>query len=300
MPKLLVSSDDNDLRLDIYLTRALPDVPSRSFIKRLIDASCIQVNGKVVTKPGHKVHKNDALDVTIPDSFYEPENLEAEDIPLNIFYEDDDLLVINKPIGMVVHPAKGNYTGTLANALKYHCDKLSDYNSEFRPGIVHRLDEETSGLLLVAKDNITHTKLAKQFERHTIQKRYVALVEGAVEFDEGMIDAPLARHSKFHEKRDVQFTDAAKDALTYYQVVKRANGATLIILFPQTGRTHQLRVHMAYLGHPILGDSKYGKKNNFPRMALHAQCIGFIHPGTRKYIEFFSKTPKEFLEKMKK
>lgn len=299
MPQLTIDSENNGLRLDIYLTQHLEDIPSRSFIKKLIDASCIQVNGKVVIKPGHKVHTGDKIDVTIPDSFLEPDNLEPENIPLDIFYEDDDLVIINKPIGIVVHPAKGNYTGTLANALKYHFENLSDFNSDFRPGIVHRLDEETSGLLLVAKDNITHTKLAKQFQRHEIQKRYVALVEGNVEFDEGVIDAPLGRHPKHHEKRDVQYTDEAKEAITYYQVLKRANGATLIALFPQTGRTHQLRVHMAHLGHPILGDSKYGKKSNFPRMALHAQSIGFTHPRTKTYFEFFSKTPPEFLEKVK-
>ena len=167
-----------------------------------------------------------------------------------------------------------------------------------RPGIVHRLDKDTSGLLLVAKDNITHTKLAKQFQRHTIKKRYIALVEGSIEFDEGVINTPIGRDEKHRDKKAVKFDDSAKESKTFYRVIKRKNGVTLVALFPETGRTHQLRVHLAYLGHPILGDDKYGTKSNFPRMALHAQGIGFQHPSTKKFLEFSLKPPKEFLDKV--
>jgi 23S rRNA pseudouridine1911/1915/1917 synthase len=167
-----------------------------------------------------------------------------------------------------------------------------------RPGIVHRLDRETSGLLLVAKDNITHTKLAKQFQRRTIKKRYSALVEGEIEFDEGVIHEPIGRHPLHREKKAVQFDERAKDSKTFYHVIKRNNGVTLVSLCPETGRTHQLRVHMSYLGHPILGDEKYGRKKSFHRLALHAQEIGFHHPKTKQYIKFSLRTPKEFLDRV--
>jgi 23S rRNA pseudouridine1911/1915/1917 synthase len=182
--------------------------------------------------------------------------------------------------------------------LLHHCVELSRVNEDMRPGIVHRLDKETSGLLLVAKDNITHTKLAKQFQRHEIKKRYVALVEGTVEFDEGVIDVPIGRNPFHREKKSVQYDDTAKDSVTYYRVIKRSQGVTLVSLFPKTGRTHQLRVHMAHLRHSILGDDKYGKAKSFSRLALHAQAIGFRHPHTRNYLEFYSKSPREFLAKV--
>jgi 23S rRNA pseudouridine1911/1915/1917 synthase len=296
MPTLKVAPEHEGLRLDVYLTQVLPDIPSRSFIKKVVDAGHVTLKKKPI-KAGYKIEAGDEIDVVIPDDLREPSEVVPEDIPLEIFYEDQDLIIINKPIGMVVHPAKGNYTGTLVNALVHHCQQLSDVNESFRPGIVHRLDEETSGLIIVAKHNIAHTKLAKQFARHEVQKKYVALVEGNVEFDERKIDEPLARHPKYREKRDVQYTDDAKEAVTFYRVIKRANNVTLVALFPKTGRTHQLRVHMAHIGHPILGDEKYGHKATFPRMALHAQSIGFKHPTTKEFIEFSSKIPQEFLDK---
>lgn len=294
---LKVSEENQNLRLDVFLAQNLAALPSRSFVKKLIETGRVLVNQKKV-KSHTKVEVQDQIEVEIPEELLAPDHLEPENIPLDIFYEDDYLLVVNKPVGMLVHPAQGFYTATLVNALLYHCKQLSDVNADFRPGIVHRLDQDTSGLILIAKDNQTHLQLAKQFKDHTIKKKYLALVQGEIEFDEGMVDAPLGRHSTHREKRDVQFSDSAKEAVTYYRVIKRSPSVTFVALFPQTGRTHQLRVHMAYLKHPILGDAKYGKKETFPRLALHAQSIGFIHPHQNRFFEFSSKTPPDFLVKI--
>jgi len=274
---LKVDEEHDHLRLDVFLTQAISEAPSRSLVRKLIDFGHVRVNEHTV-KAHHKVVAGDDIYVEIPKDFLAPQYTAPENIPLDIFHEDGYLIAVNKPRGMVVHPAQGCYTGTLVNALLHHSVKLSQINEDMRPGIVHRLDKETSGLLLVAKDNITHTKLAKQFQRREIKKRYVALVEGSVEFDEGVIDVPIGRHPQRPEKKSVQFDESAKDSVTFYRVIKRAQGVTLVALFPKTGRTHQLRVHMAYLKHSILGDDKYGKKGTFPRLALHAQAIGFRHP----------------------
>jgi 23S rRNA pseudouridine1911/1915/1917 synthase len=294
MHVLKVDEAHDHLRLDVFLTQTLPEAPSRTYVQKLIDFGHVRVNETVV-KAHHKVVPGDDIHVDIPEDFSKPQYVAPENIPLNIFYEDDYLLVINKPKGMVVHPASGCYTGTLVNALLHHSVQLSQINADMRPGIVHRLDKETSGLILIAKDNITHTRLAKQFQRHVIKKQYLALVEGEIEFDEGKVDVPIGRHPRHREKKAVQFDDAAKDAVTYYRVLKRQKGVTLVSLFPRTGRTHQLRVHMAYLKHPILGDDKYGTARSFPRLALHAQAIGFVHPHTKKYVGFSSRPPQEFL-----
>ena len=197
--------------------------------------------------------------------------------------------------GVVIGIVKNNVDLEGLGRVQLSFPHLSDLNTALRPGIVHRLDKATSGLLLVAKDNKTHAVLAKQFKKSKIKKRYVALVEGNVEFDEGVVDVPLGRDLNHREKRSVQFDDSAKEATTYYQVLKRATNKTLIALFPKTGRMHQLRVHMAYLKHPILGDQKYGQRRTFPRLALHAQSIGFMHPQRNCYVEFSSKVPEEFL-----
>lgn len=289
-----VDPEHNQERLDVFLTGVLSDSPSRSFVKKLIDQGCVTLNDSPV-KAHHKVHEGDEVHVDIPDAVEADETIAAENIPLNIFYEDDELAVINKPEGMVVHPSPGCYQGTLVNALLYHYKQLSDVNTTMRPGIVHRLDQDTSGLMVVAKDNRTHGKIAKQFQQKKVKKRYVAVVDGEVEFDEGRIEAPLGRHPTQREKKDVQYHDDAKDALTQYRVIQRHKGKTLVALYPQTGRTHQLRVHMKHLGHPILGDGKYGKKSSFPRLALHAQSLGFIHPKRKQWVEFSTPTPKEFL-----
>jgi 23S rRNA pseudouridine1911/1915/1917 synthase len=291
---LKVDEQHDHVRLDVFLAQSLPEAPSRTFVRKLIDFGHVRVNENAV-KAHHKVISGDDIHVNIPDDFLAPQYVEPEDIPLDIFYEDDYLIVVNKPKGMIVHPAQGCYTGSLVNALLHHSVQLSHVNEDMRPGIVHRLDKDTSGLLLVAKDNITHTKLAKQFQRHEIKKRYLALVEGEIEFDEGVVNAPIGRHVYYREKKTVRFDEDAKDSVTFYRVIKRAKGITLVSLFPKTGRTHQLRVHMDYIKHPILGDDKYGKARHFPRLALHAQAIGFRHPQTKSFVEFFSRPPREFL-----
>ena len=291
---LTVNEENRHLRLDVFLTKSLPDIPSRSFIKRLIESDGVTVNGKR-GKANQKLFSDDEICVSLPDEEAVDERIAAENIPLDILYEDETLLVVNKPAGMLVHPAKGCYGGTLVNALLYHCQQLSDFNAEFRPGIVHRLDQETSGLLVVAKNNTAHMNLSRQFEKRRVKKCYVALVEGLIEFDEGLIDAGLGKHPRYFDKRAVVFDDSAKNAKTFYRVLKRFQNTTYVALFPKTGRTHQLRVHMAYLGHAILGDEKYGKKNSFSRLALHAQSLGFFHPGTTKYMEFSVVPPSEIV-----
>jgi len=292
-----VNEEYHRKRLDVYLTHALCQAPSRTFVQKLIDFGHVQVND-IVVKTHHKVHAGDDVHVQIPDDFLKPQYIQPEAIALDIFYEDESLIVVNKPVGMMVHPAQGCTSGTLVNALLHYSVQLSQVNEDMRPGIVHRLDRETSGLMLVAKDNITHTKLAKQFQRHTIKKHYMALVEGAVEFDEGVIDAPIGRNPRRRDKKSVLYDEGSKESQTFYRVLKRNNGVTLVSLFPKTGRTHQLRVHMSHLGHPILGDEKYGKKKSFFRLALHAQGIGFHHPQTKKYLEFSKRSPQEFFVKV--
>ncbi len=290
---LKVSPEHNDLRLDVYLTQVLSDVPSRNVVKKLIEFGHVRVNESIV-KANYKVSEKDDIFVEIPANFLTPKYVEPENVDLDIFYEDEFLFVINKPRGMLVHPTATKSKGTLVNALLHHSLKLSNVNSDIRPGIVHRLDQETSGLMLVAKDNITHTKLAKKFKRHEVKKRYVALVEGCVEFDEGRVDVAIGKHPHHHEKKAVSMDGSGKDALTTYKVLQRKDKATLVALYPKTGRMHQLRVHMRYLKHPILGDDKYGHKRTFPRLALHAQAISFQHPRTNAFMEFVSKTPDEF------
>ncbi|MFC1704148.1 RluA family pseudouridine synthase [Candidatus Omnitrophota bacterium] len=285
---LEVSSESNASRLDVFLLKQLPNVGSRSFIQKLIHEEKVAVNGLAVTKPHMKVKANDKITV---DVIAEPVlDITPEDIPLDIVYEDDDIVVINKPVGMVVHPAPGNYTGTLVNGLLHHFKELSTVNLPLRPGIVHRLDKDTSGLLVVAKNNIAHSGLAKQFQKHTIVRKYIAIVEGIVEFDEDIIELPLGRNPRQREKITVKFYNA-RFAKTHYRVLKRFNSSTLLELTPFTGRTHQLRVHLAHIGHSILGDKKYGTKISFPRMALHAKSIAFIHPTKKTKIEFDSKIP---------
>jgi len=290
-----VEEPNQHLRLDVFLTQNLPDVASRSFVQHLIEAGQVTVNQKKV-KSHYLVLTNDKVFVDYPEDELSLDNIPAENIPLDVFYEDEDLLVINKPAGMLVHPVPGCYTGTLVNAILHYCQNLSDFNSPVRPGIVHRLDRETSGLIVVAKNNTTHARLSRQFQKRRVKKKYLALVEGVIEFNEGLIDAPLAQHARYRDKKAVAFDDAAKKSKTVYRVIKRFKNSTFVALYPETGRTHQLRVHMAYLGHRILGDDKYGDKKAFSRLALHAQSIGFIHPIKNVYFEFSSKPPVEFID----
>lgn len=301
---LRVTEDLVGLRLDVFVTKTVPKIPSRTYVQRLIDQGLVKVNGKIL-KPGYKVELDDevvvAFDLIAPGDSVTPEN-----IPLNIFYEDEWLLIVNKPVGMLVHPVHGHHGGTLVNALMYHCKALSDVNlpddeeenldpALIRPGIVHRLDRETSGLLVVAKNNNVHVKLAKAFEQRQVKKKYLALVKGRMEFDEGKVDKALGRHPHKRDKKAVVDDDKGKSAITVYRVVTRfGDKATLVSLFPQSGRTHQLRVHMAYLKHPILGDDKYGEVQSFSRLALHAQSLGFYHPELKTFMEFSTPVPEEF------
>jgi 23S rRNA pseudouridine1911/1915/1917 synthase len=222
--------------------------------------------------------------------------MEPEDIPLEIAYEDDELLVVNKPAGMVVHPAPGNYTGTLVNALLYHCKNLSGIGGVSKPGIVHRIDKGTSGLLLVAKTDRAHKSLSKQFKDKTINRVYVSIVKGVIELDNGTVELPIGRSPKDRKKMTVKFEDS-KDALTNYRVLERFADATLLELVLGTGRTHQIRVHMSHMGHPIIGDEKYGYKDEgIDRPALHAKTIGFAHPVTGEYMEFTSELPPDMVK----
>lgn len=291
-------------RLDVFITQQVPEIPSRMYVQRLIDAGQVTVNGKAV-KPGYKVSAGDkvVVDGKLQDTL---SDIQPENIALDIFYEDDHLLVVNKPAGMLVHPVHGHHGGTLVNGLMYHCQKLSDVNLPddeeenfdpglIRPGIVHRLDRETSGLLVVAKDNHTHVQLARQFEKHQVQKKYLALVQGSIAHEEGLIDAPLGRHPRKFDKKAVVYKENAKAAVTVYRVIRRfGSDATLVGLYPKSGRTHQLRVHMAHIKHPILGDEKYGDAKSFSRMALHAQGLGFVHPHLKCFMEFSTPVPEEF------
>ena len=289
-------------RLDSFISNSLDDM-SRSATTKLIEKELVLVNSKPVAK-SYKLSLGDSIEVTIED----PVELDvvAEDIKLDIVYEDCDLLVVNKPKGMVVHPASGNYTGTLVNALMFHCkDSLSGINGVLRPGIVHRIDKDTSGLLIVAKNNIAHKHLAQQIKEHSFTREYVTVVYGNIKTDKGTVDAPIGRHHTDRKKMCV--TDKnSKHAVTHYEVIERYSGYTMLRCKLETGRTHQIRVHMSYIGHPVAGDEVYGPKKvikNLCGQCLHAQKIGFIHPTTNEYLEFSSEVPQvfsDFLHKLQK
>ncbi|MFA5155887.1 MAG: RluA family pseudouridine synthase [Candidatus Omnitrophota bacterium] len=293
---LTVSEQDVGSRLDIFLfefSKRDNIGLSRTFIQKLIENGNVSVNGVVVNKAKHKMKLAEAVRVSFEE--HKQSSAAAEDIPLEIIYEDDDLAVINKPIGLVTHPAPGNYEHTLVNALLHHIKKLSDINPE-RPGIVHRLDKDTSGLLVIAKNNASHLNLAQQFAKHAIKRQYAAVVFGKMEFDENIIEIPIGRHPYKRKSMSVGFGKSTKYAKTLYRTIKRGKEFTLVELEPFTGRTHQLRVHLAFIGHPIIGDIKYGKHTVFKRLALHAKLLGFTHPRTGKYLEFSCPVPKEFGE----
>ncbi len=286
------------VRIDVFLAQQTGYIPSRTAAQRLIEQGAVLVNGHP-TRANHRLGQGETVAVHI-----EPQadaaRLEAEDVPLTILYEDASLLAIEKPAGMLTHSAHGALTGTLVNAVLHHCPTLSTVNDENRPGIVHRLDRETSGVILVVKDNEAHEQLARQFEHHRVQKKYIAWVKGKIEFDEGVITAPLGQHPVYFDRKSVADEDDedGREAETVYRVIRRldSGAATLVGLFPKTGRTHQLRVHMKYLGHPILGDDKYGDRRSFGRLALHAQSIGFWHPVHRWWMEISTPVPQEFLD----
>ena len=272
----------------------LPEI-SRSFIQKLIESGAVRVNGQLCTSKKHKVSKDDAVELQIP----EPKALEAkaEDIPLQLVYEDDDLLVVNKPRGMVVHPAAGNESGTLVNAVMFHCKgRLSSINGVIRPGIVHRIDKDTSGLLVVAKNDMAHESLSQQLAAHSITRKYEALVFNNFIQDEGTVDAPIGRDPSNRLRQAV--TDInSKRAVTHFKVLERFGKFTLIEAKLETGRTHQIRVHMAYIKHPLVGDKVYGPKKqpfNAEGQLLHAKTLGFVHPRTGEYMEFESSRPEIF------
>ena len=281
---LTATAEDNGKRLDLYISQNSDY--SRNSVQILLDNGDITVNNKSVTK-SYKIKEGDCVQITVhppKDAQITPEN-----IPLDIYYEDSDLLVVYKPKGMVVHPANGNESGTLVNALMFHCkDSLSGINGEIRPGIVHRIDKDTSGLLVVAKNDIAHEHLARQFKEHSITRVYNAIVYGNVKNDEGDIDAPIGRHKTDRKKFCITPTNS-KNAFTHYKVLERLNGYTLIEARLKTGRTHQIRVHMQSIGHPLAGDPVYGPKSVIKELdgqALHAGVIGFIHPTKNEYMEF--------------
>ena len=293
-----VSEEDSSKRLDVFLTEKLTEIPSRSLVQKLIDNGHVSVNEERV-KTRYKTVVGDDVCIVIPVNFLTPRYVEPEDIPLDVVYEDEYLLVINKPIGMAVHPTRGGYSGTLVNALLQYTKNLSNINTDIRPGIVHRLDKDTSGLILVAKDNITHAKIAKQFQRREVKKTYIALVEGEIEREEGAVNVSIGRHPRYYDQRVVSSDECAKEAYTKYRVIKRCNGVSLVELLPLTGRTHQLRVHMLHLGHPVLGDKKYGRKASFERLALHSHKISFCCPKSNTIVNFCVDVPEIFYKKVK-
>lgn len=289
--EILLSNVDG-VRLDAFISGEL-DI-SRSLAAELIDSGKVTVNSKLAKK-SNKVMTGNEVAVELPE-LSEPEAL-PEDIPLDIVYEDDDLLVVNKPKGMVVHPAPGNPNGTLVNALLYHCKgSLSGINGVMRPGIVHRIDKDTSGLLIVAKNDAAHRSLAEQIKEHSFTREYRAVVYGNLKQDSGTVNAPIGRDPKNRQRMAIVYVNS-KPAVTHYEVLQRFDGFTYIKCRLETGRTHQIRVHMASLGHPIAGDPVYGPKKVITKLqgqCLHAGLIGFIHPKTQEYLEFTSEVPEYF------
>ncbi len=293
-----VSADNKGKRLDKFLADYFTKEFSRSYLQKLLTEGRILLNGEI-PKRRHIVNTGEVIDVRVPEP--KETNIKKEKIPLDIVYEDEYLLVVNKPQGMVTHPAPGNYTGTLVNALLAHCDDLSGIGGVLKPGIVHRLDKGTSGLLVVAKTDEVHKDLSKQFKNKTTKRVYLALVKGSVELDNGVVELPIGRSVRDRKKMAVRFDEkSSKGAVTHYKVIKRFGDFTLLECRLQTGRTHQIRVHLSYIGHPILGDEKYGTKGNFNGPMLHAAKIGFTHPVTKKIMEFTSEPPKEMSERIKK
>ncbi len=291
--------EDKELRLDVFLKEELYDI-SRNRLQGLISEGDILVNGKAVNK-NYRLREKDIIDVNIPDPL--EMDILPYDIPLDIIYEDSEIIVVNKPQNMVVHPAAGHYNDTLVNALLFHCGKsLSGINGKLRPGIVHRIDRDTSGVLVIAKTDNAHNSLALQLSNHSMTRVYNAIVYNNFKEDCGVVDKPIGRNPADRKKMAV--TDKnSKRAVTHYKVLKRMGKFNFIELKLETGRTHQIRVHMAYIGHPLLGDLVYGPKKqtfNLQGQALHARVLGFIHPSSKKYMEFESPLPKYFSELIEK
>ncbi len=291
--RLLVDETYMDERVDRFLSGMLEE-KSRSYLQKIIKEGKVLVNGKAV-KASYRMEAQDEVMVDLPE-LLEPEIL-AEDIPLEILYEDKDLLFVNKPKGMVVHPSFGHYTQTLVNAVMYHCkDELSGINGILRPGIVHRIDKDTTGVLVICKNDAAHRKVAEQLKVHSITRKYEAIVTGVLKEDEGVIDAPIGRHLTERKKMAAGVKNG-KDARTHYRVLKRFKGYTWVECQLETGRTHQIRVHMASIHHPLLGDTVYGSEKNpwhLEGQTLHAKVLGLLHPSTGAYIEVNAPLPVYF------
>ena len=290
---------ESDVRIDRYLAKACPEL-SRSYIQKLLKSGQVLVNGSLI-KSSYVVAADDHIEVDVPEAV-EPE-IEAEPMDLDILYEDRDIILVNKPKGMVVHPAAGHYSHTLVNGLMYHCkDQLSGINGVMRPGIVHRIDMDTTGVLIVCKNDMAHNSIAAQLKEHSITRRYQAIVHGVLKEDEGTVDAPIGRHQTERKKMCINYNNG-RNAITHYQVLRRFEQYTYVECRPETGRTHQIRVHMASIHHPLLGDTVYGpSKCPVPSLigqTLHAGVLGIIHPRTGVYMEFTAPLPGYFEKLLK-
>ena len=297
-----IETDDVNKRVDVFLNEEMEDI-SRSALQKNIEKGNITVNGEKISK-NYKLRIGDIVEAELPP----PENIDIvpEDIPLDIMYEDEDLIVINKPQNMVVHPAPGHYTGTLVNALMFHCgDNLSGINGVLRPGIVHRIDKDTSGVLVIAKSDLAHKGLSEQLAEHSMKRVYNAIVYNSFSEESGTVDRNIDR-SKNDRKKMAVVMQGGRNAVTHYKVIEKLGKYTWVELQLETGRTHQIRVHMSYIGHPLLGDPVYGPKKcpfNLNGQVLHAKVLGFIHPRTGEYMEFNSELPDYFsslIERLKK
>ena len=285
---------ESDVRIDRYLAKACPEL-SRSYIQKLLKSGQVLVNGSLI-KSSYVVAADDHIEVDVPEAV-EPE-IEAEPMDLDILYEDRDIILVNKPKGMVVHPAAGHYSHTLVNGLMYHCkDQLSGINGVMRPGIVHRIDMDTTGVLIVCKNDMAHNSIAAQLKEHSITRRYQAIVHGVLKENEGTVDAPIGRHQTERKKMCINYNNG-RNAITHYQVLRRFEQYTYVECRLETGRTHQIRVHMASIHHPLLGDTVYGpSKCPVPSLigqTLHAGVLGIIHPRTGVYMEFTAPLPGYF------
>ncbi|EJR08824.1 RluA family pseudouridine synthase [Bacillus cereus MSX-A1] len=290
--QVTVVEEQKNERIDKFVA-GINNEWSRSQVQQWIKDDVVTVNGKAV-KVNYKVKEEDEITVTIPDP--EASDIQPEDMNLEIYYEDADVLVVNKPRGMVVHPAPGHTSGTLVNGLMHHCTDLSGINGVMRPGIVHRIDKDTSGLLMVAKNDMAHESLVNQLVAKTVTRRYKAIVHGVIPHDKGTIDAPIGRDKK--ERQSMTVDENGKNAVTHFQVLERFKDFTLVECRLETGRTHQIRVHMKYIGYPLAGDPKYGPKKTLDMngQALHAGILGFDHPRTGEYIQFEAPIPEVFEE----
>lgn len=294
-----VQMDQENTRLDKYLSMIYPD-SSRASFQKLIKNGDVLVNGRV-QKASYLIHAEDLVSVSIPEAASTA--IVPEDIPLDILYEDEDLLIVNKPKGMVVHPSAGHYSGTLVNAVMYHCkDSLSGINGEIRPGIVHRIDKDTTGSLIVCKNDQSHVKIAEQIKEHSVNRIYVGIVCGNLKEDEGTVEGAIGRHPTQRKKMAINEKNG-KPAITHFRIQERFGNFTFVRFRLETGRTHQIRVHMASIGHPLLGDELYGgARSGFQQLqgqTLHAETIGFIHPSTGEYMEFSAPLP-DYFEKLLK